>query len=99
MSTVSYETDEGIFFFDQKDVIDALKELDSPDAIALMEFLKSQSGEKKGSSGRGFLLCGPETFRPRKRICPVQDLRKRISVPETQIFYPWCRGESPQDQD
>jgi hypothetical protein len=47
MPTVSYETDEGIFLFERKDAVDALKDLDSPDAMELIKYLESQTGDTK----------------------------------------------------
>lgn len=57
MPTVSYETDEGIFSFEQKDTVEVLKKLDSPDAIELIEFLESQTGDiKKVPLDKNFFL-------------------------------------------
>jgi hypothetical protein len=47
MACVSYETDDGIFLFDEKDAVEALKDFDSPDARNLIEFLESQTGDTK----------------------------------------------------
>jgi hypothetical protein len=45
MPRLRYVTNEGIFLFDKKDAIDALKDLDPPDAKDLIEFLESQAGD------------------------------------------------------
>jgi hypothetical protein len=47
MPMVSYQTEEGIFLFVEKEAVEALKGLDSPDAMDLIEFLKSQTGDRK----------------------------------------------------
>ena len=42
MCTVSCETEEGIFLFDQEDMVEALQSLETDEATALIEFLESQ---------------------------------------------------------
>jgi hypothetical protein len=45
MPTVSYETEEGTFHFDQEEAVEALQSMDSPDEIDLIRFLESQTGD------------------------------------------------------
>ena len=95
MLTVSYETEEGIFLFDEKDAIDALKDLDSADAMDLIEFLESQAQDaREVPQGKGFSYAVLKLFDKGKGSVRCKMCGKEYQVQKLKSFTLGA-GESP----